>query len=1046
MYYKQIRKITGLLLSLLVLTTINAQKLDWESPKTVEINKEPAHASFFGYESERLADKGDMSQSAYYKLLNGNWKFSWAKNPSSRIKDFYSKDYDASKWKTIPVPSNWQLHGYGYPIYVNTHYEFADQRAPFTEMKRPDPPHVPHDYNPTGSYIHEFEIPENWTEKRIVINFGAVSSAMYLWINGQKVGYSQGSKLPAEFDITKYVKTGSNKLAVEVYRWSDGSYLECQDFWRLSGITRDVYVYATPKTHIADFWAKAGLANNYLDGKLDLTVDLKSNSVQNVSVSVKLFEGTNEIYSESKTTELKDDKSISFTKEFPKIKSWSAETPNLYTLKIILKDEKGNILQAVNKKIGFRTSEVKNGQLLVNGQAIYLKGVDLHEHHETTGHVMDKETIIKDLSLMKQYNINAIRTSHYPQSEMFYNLCDQYGIYVVDEANIESHGMGYGPKSLAKKSKWKHAHLVRTQRMFERDKNHPSVIIWSLGNEAGNGKNFKATYAWLKKNDDTRPVQYERAKKDENTDLYVPMYSRVNNVENYAKSNPTKPLIQCEYAHAMGNSVGNLVDYWEVYEKYPSLQGGFIWDWVDQGLAEKTESGEKYWAYGGDYGPKGTPSDGNFLINGLIFPDRTIHPSLIEVKKQYQNISFSVVDVAKGKINIKNKFYFTDLSNYQLNWRLLKNGLEIVSKTVELPAIKPQNSELVNIDLPAISKDAEYYLQLYIVQKKGGNLIPDNHVIAGEEFALSPFKYPKDISGQATKLKISKNAGTYTIKGANFDVSINSASGLLESYTVNGEKLIDTAITPNFWRAKTDNDYGNFTFDQFKSWEKNSVERKLVSFEITDKNGNKIADNDEKSMVKVKSSFKLPDSSGNLTVEYLINGNAEIEVKTKLEGIGKPLPRFGNIIRLTDDYDQVEWYGRGPEENYIDRKMGSFVANYQRTVDELYVPYIRPQENGYRTDVRYVLFKNKEGNGILIEGLQLLSFSALHYNIDDLDAGKAGRVGHTYDLKKRPNVYVNLDYLQMGLGGDDSWWAGPMKKYLLRESNYSYSYIIKPLL
>ncbi len=1035
-----------LFFGILSISSIHAQnKPDWENPKIVEINKEPAHTSFFGYESEQLANEGVMLQSAYYKLLNGNWKFSWAKNPSVRIKDFYQKDYNASAWKSIPVPANWQLHGYGYPIYVNTHYEFADSRSPFTEMKRPDPPHVPHDYNPVGSYIHQFEIPGNWIGKRIVINFGAVSSAMYFWVNGEKVGYSQGSKLPAEFDITKYVKAGTNKLAVEIYRWSDGSYLECQDFWRMSGITRDVYVYATPETRIIDFWAKAGLVNNYSDGKLELTVDLVSKLAKEVSVLIKLFDGDKEIYSDHKNVVLNDENSISFSEVFPKVKKWSAESPNLYSLKIVLKDKDGNVLQATNQKIGFRTSEVKNAQLLVNGQAIYLKGVNLHEHHEKTGHVMDRETIIKDLSIMKQYNINAVRTSHYPQTEMFYELCDQYGIYVVDEANIESHGMGYGPKSLAKKSKWKHAHLVRTQRMFERDKNHASVIIWSLGNEAGNGKNFKATYKWLKDADATRPVQYERAKNDQNTDLYVPMYSQVGKLENYAKSNPEKPFILCEYAHAMGNSTGNLVDYWDMIEKYPSLQGGFVWDWVDQGLVEKTESGEKYWAYGGDYGPKGTPSDGNFLLNGLVNPDRTIHPGIIEVKKQYQNIAIRVVDIKKGQFLLKNKFYFTDLSNYYLSWKLLKNGLELAAKTWQIPAVKPQMAESVNITLPEISKEGEYYLQIYILQKDAENLIPANHIIAAEEFALSSFKFPEAVSESTKTLKVSKEKGTYKIKGENFEVVVNTVSGLLESYTINGENLIDTAIIPNFWRAKTDNDYGNFTFYRVKSWEKNSEERQLVSFKITDNTGGDIEANVETPLISIKSEFKLPESSGNLSVEYIINGHAEIEVKTTLDGISKPIPRFGNIIRLKNDYDQVEWYGRGPEENYIDRKTGYFVANYTRSVDELYVSYIRPQENGNRTDVRYILFKNKAGKGIMIEGRQLLSFSALHYTIDDLDAGKAGRVGHTYDLEKKSNVYVNLDFLQMGLGGDDSWWAGPMKKYLLRESNYSYSYIIKPL-
>jgi len=1044
-------KIIILIITMIYLSTtmIQADQPDWENQSIVAINKLAPHASFFGFESETKAMEGKMYNSDFCQLLNGNWKFNWAKNPAERPVDFYKKNYDDLNWKTIPVPANWQLHGYGYPIYVNTRYPFADPRFPFTDMgKDPNPPQVPKDYNPVGSYKTTFQIPEEWDGRRTILHFGAVSSAMYIWVNGKKVGYSQGSKTPAEFDITNYIKPGNNSLDVEVYQWSDGSYLECQDFWRISGITRDVYVYSTPKTRIQDLWIKAGLVNNYTHGDFSLDIELRADQSIKTTVEVALLDRNSTIYSEKKSIAISEKTTAMFQKVFPEIKQWNAEIPNLYTLIIVLKDNQDKVLQATSRKVGFRTSEVKNGQFFVNGKPVYLKGVNLHEHHDKTGHVIDEKTMMKDIELMKQYNINAVRTSHYPQPERFYELCDKYGIYIIDEANIESHGMGYDEKSLAKDPTWGSAHLERAQRMVERDKNHACVIIWSMGNEAGNGVNFQETYKWIKKRDDTRPVQYERALQEWNTDIFVPMYWGIEGIAKYAEKNPYRPLILCEYAHAMGNSVGNLQDYWDTIEKYPALQGGFIWDWVDQGLLETTKDGQEYWAFGGDYGPEGVPSDGNFLINGLVFPDRTIHPSLIEVKKVYQNVDFKDVNVEKGEIEIFNKFFFSDLSSYYLKWNFLENGKSMAKGTKDIPELDPQASARIQLDLPKLS-NKEYYLQVEAVQKEAKNLIPKDHVIAREEFQLSDYTYRKDIEQSADKqISINNDGEQIKISNSQFMVTINRETGLLESYTLDGTQLIEKPVIPNFWRAPIDNDFGNQMQKRYAAWKKASHNRVFKALTIKDEGGEIIdreINNAER--VKVVTNFGLPDVAALLQITYIINGSGEIYIETVVNGLSEDapdLPRFGNIITMPKTFNIVKWYGRGPDENYWDRNTASFVAEYTSDVNDLYVPYVRPQENGYKTDVRWVSLTNEEGQGILIEGTDLISFSAHHFTVEDFDAGDK-RTGHTYDLKKRPHVFLNLDYKQMGVGGDDSWWARTHDEYLLKPIDYKYSFIIRPL-
>ena len=646
---------------------------DWENPEVIGRNKEVPHTTIISYPTEKMALTGNKEDSPDYLSLDGEWKFYYSDSPDKRPFWFFKNDYNTRFWDNITVPSNWQLKGYDVPIYVNIKYPFEA-----------NPPLIDHKWNPVGSYKRSFAIPGEWKDKEVFLHFGAVSSAFYVWVNEEMVGYSEDSKLPAEFNITKYLKNSKNTVSVEVYRWSDGSYLEDQDFFRLSGIQRTVFLHARPKERINDFFAGAGLKNGFKDGVLDLvTTIIGADSVEkDLSLDASLFDGGTRIYSELKQFKLSEGKAnVDFNKSFSNIKRWSAESPDLYTLVLTLKDNNGEILECVSSKLGFRSVEIKNSQLLINGIAVYLKGVNMHEHDPVNGHVVDEATILSDILLMKSNNINAVRTSHYPQQELWYEMCDKYGLYLIDEADIESHGIGYNKdKTLADKPEWAAAHLARIEGMVERDKNHPSVIIWSMGNEAGDGNNFLNAYKWIKGRDKSRPVQYERAEKSTNTtethtDIWCPMYADIKTIENYALDTANKrPLILCEYAHSMGNSTGNLQDYWDVIEKYPKLQGGFIWDWVDQGLLTKSTDGKEYWAYGGDFGEEGVPSDGNFCINGLVWPDRTPHPALAEVKKVYQNVSFEAIDLAKGKVRIRNKYNFTNLSEFIIGWVVVSDG------------------------------------------------------------------------------------------------------------------------------------------------------------------------------------------------------------------------------------------------------------------------------------------------------------------------------------------------------------------------------------
>lgn len=1053
------------------------EPLDWENPEVFNINRENPHATFISFNDEQTALEAIKKNSPNYISLDGKWKFNFSNTPDARPFWFFKNDYDTRDWKEIDVPSNWQMKGYDVPVYTNIPFPFVlyrkiygvrDEKYNEKNSGRPEkiePPYVTHDWNPVGSYKRNFTIPDEWKNKDVFLTFGAVSSAFYVWVNEELVGYSEDSKMPAEFNITKFLKKGDNSLAVEVYRWSDGSYLEDQDFWRLSGIQRTVFLHARPKVRINDFFAIGDLENNYNDGMLNLEIHLKgpAESKDEFTVEASIYDGSDKIYTETKNITMSDeDETVKYSKSFPAVKKWSAETPSLYSLVLTLKDKNGNTLESVSSKTGFRKVEIKNSQLLVNGVAIYLKGTNMHEHHDVEGHVVDEATILKDIRVMKSHNINAVRTSHYPQQELWYEMCDKYGLYLIDEADVESHGTGYNPNvTLADKPEWLGQHLDRITRMVERDKNHPSVIIWSMGNEAGDGHNFLTSYQWMKQRDVTRPVQYERAEKETNaperhTDIWCPMYASIENIENYAKDiKNDRPLILCEYAHAMGNSTGNLQDYWDVIEKYPKLQGGFIWDWVDQGLLKTSESGEKYWTYGGDYGEPGMPSDGNFCLNGLVWPDRTPHPGLNEVKKVYQYVGFEPIDLKAGLIRITNKYDFTNLSEFNFDWEVVSDGNVIQSGKIPVPDMKPKAGLNVMVPVEEFepSPGAEYFLNLRFSRTEEWNYVPENHVYATAQFKL-PVEGPKESfkMNALSVLQTKTEDKVLEVSGENLKLIFDLASGKLTSYNFRGRELMLKGPEPDFWRPPTDNDYGYNMDKQFGVWKKAGERTVVTKANISQPDMGKVI---------VSFNYDISDPDGQKIAGYAtsftIFGTGDILVKnqfSKLSDKIAEIPRMGMQMQLPAEFANLRWLGRGPHENYSDRNTSAEVGLYESTVADQYTPYIRPQENGYKTDTRWLTLTDDNGNGLLISGDPLICFSALNYLHDDFESpGKLSQYRkdaitantHTIDLKQRDLVNLNVDLGQMGVGGDNSWGARIHPQYRLTGNKYEYTFRIRPV-
>ena len=1030
----------------------------WENPGVVHINREKPRASFVTFPDAEQARRHlrDLDASPHTLSLNGTWKFNYADRPADRPLNFYESEYDVSDWADLEVPSNWEVQGFGYPIYTNVDYPFAPTD--------PNPPHIPHDNNPVGSYKRTFDVPPEWDGREIFVRFDGVSSAYYLWINGQAVGYNEGSKTPAEFRITPYLTDGTNQIAVEVYRWSTGSYLEDQDFWSLSGIFRDAYLFSTPSVHIRDYFARAGLANDYADGTLRLEVELRDFEGRrgDYSVEYAVYDGRSLALAGKEAVRPTGDSTlVVFEGTIPGVRRWTAETPELYDLVLTLRSPSGDILEAIGSRIGFRSVEIKDAQLLVNGVAVYLKGANMHEHHPVTGHTVDEATMRKDIELMKKFNLNAVRTAHYPQQERWYELADEYGLYLINEANIESHGMGYAQhETLANRPEWALAHHDRTVRMVERDKNHPSVIIWSLGNEAGDGWTMVDNYNWIHARDGSRPVQYEGYSwglTDEvlprHTDLYVPMYARVWDIERYAQSNPDRPLILCEYAHAMGNSVGNLGDYWDVIEQYPVLQGGFIWDWVDQGILTTNEAGEEFWGYGGDFGPPGTPSDANFVINGLIFPDRTPHPSLHEVKRVYQYIGFEEVDLSAGRIRIHNKYDFTDLADFVLNWEITADGAVVRSGSLSDIRHAPHEQKIVSLGytLPRPEPGVEYLLNVNFSRKQPQGMVPAGHVVAEAQFELPVRSEASAVAiDEHPRVDIDQGAEVVRIVGPSFSAVFNNQNGSLSSLEFDGTEFIQKPLEPNFWRAPTDNDWGNRLPERAAVW-RTAPETRRVTYVQVDRLAEGAA--------KIIYDTVMRDLDGTEVADYrtvyTVFGSGDVLVENTFEKRSDELPelpRMGMNLHLHRDFDQITWYGRGPHENYWDRNRSADVGLYSGTVAEQYVPYIRPQENGYKTDVRWVAVTSGSGLGLLAVGeSEPLGIAAHHNIIADFTTPGAGILDrreavnrHSTDVKPRDLTSLDLDLRQMGVGGDDSWGAQTHDQYRLLDATYSYSFRLRP--
>lgn len=1018
---------------------VQAQEVpDWENPAVFATNKQEPHATLFPFESSSLALDRDETRSRYFQSLSGRWKFNWVQKPADRPVDFYVEDYDDSGWGEIPVPGNWEVNGYGVPIYLNLPYEFEE-----------NPPYIHHHYNPVGSYRRAFTIPDDWSGRQIFLHFGAVKSAMYVWVNGQKVGYSQGSKLPAEFDITPYVRTGSNVLAVEVYRWSDGSYLECQDFWRISGIERDVYLWSAPKQHVRDFFANAGLDDGYQDGLLDLTVHIANYdaaAANDLRLALQLLDPQSRrvegIDTVPRAVGVPAEGEVIERVQIPVAAParWTAETPHLYTLLIFLIGQGDELLEVISSRIGFRRVEIKDGLLQVNGVPITIKGVNRHEHDPVTAHVVSEGSMLEDIRLMKSLNINAVRTSHYPNHPRWYELADEHGLYIVDEANIESHGRGYHPDTtFGNDPEWKAAHLDRTIRMVERDKNHPSIIVWSLGNEAGNGVNFYATYDWIKQRDPSRPVQYERAVMDRNTDIFAPMYPSFERLIDYAETHNDRPLIMCEYAHAMGNSLGNFADYWEIIDRYPNLQGGFIWDWVDQGLLTTNDRGVTIFGYGGDFGPPGTPSDGNFLLNGIVFPDRRLHPSALEAKRVYQYIDVERLDLGRGRVRVINDYDFRSLAGVRLSWAITAEGVPLQSGQLALDPIPAGGSDEIILGYERVEPDpgTEYHLNLSFRMEEDSGLLPAGHEMAFTQLELESTAAPLRSISELFRVELSQTERFVSVTGNAFRAIFDKRSGLLVSYAYRDKQLILGGPRPNFWRAPTDNDFGGEWPRKLAVWKHAGADRSVTRFRVT---------RPVPSAVRIKVASRLNAGGSTLETSYMVLGNGEIIVDNRFvpgqQGLPR-MPRFGMRMEIPREFSNVEWLGRGPHESYWDRKASAPVGLYRGTVGEQFHPYIRPQETGNKTDVRWMALTNDEGAGLLIIGMPLLSMSALHYTVEDLDPGWSKRGWHAGELMERDLVALNIDYRQMGVGGINSWGMTALPEYSLEYGEHRYAFRLR---
>jgi beta-galactosidase len=993
-------------------------------------NKLAPVATFYRFPDRAAALEGTRTNSPFVKLLNGTWKFKYVRTPEERPTDFFAEGFDASGWDDVQVPSNWERQGFGQAIYTNVTYPF-DRNPPMIAGRNG---------NPVGSYRTTFTVPQEWKSRRLLIHFDGVESAMYLWVNGKEIGYSEDSRTPAVFDITEAVRDGENQLAVQVFRWCDGSYLEDQDFWRLSGIFRDVSLRSLPMAGVHDLEIKTDLDEDYKDATLtiDASLDNAADSAQKLTVEAELLDAdgkqigvakadATEVSANGKTT-------AKLSAEVTNPAKWSAESPTLYRLLITVKDADGAVVEVIPWNVGFREVEISDTILKVNGRRIVVWGVNRHEHDPITGHTMSMDSMIQDIKLMKQHNINTVRTCHYPNDPRWYDLCDEYGLYLIDEANIESHGMGYGRETLARDPRFAKAHMARTQAVVERDKNHASVIIWSLGNEAGNGQNFYDTYDWTKKRDPSRPVQYEQAGwRDRNTDIRCPMYARIPELSNFARNRPDRPLILCEYEHTMGNSGGNFQDYWDVIDAWPQLQGGCVWDWVDQGLLEKDKDGKEFWAYGGDFGDR--PNDDNFCCNGMVRADRQPNPSLLEAKHAYQPIKITAVNLHRGELRLHNKYAFSSLDHLQLEWTLEEDGVVIQKgEIIELETSAGADRVVtVPFAAPKLRAGREYFLTASLVLKENSPWAGKGHVVATEQFAL-PFGSPAEPLAKSELASASPRESSDEIEltsGA-LGVRINKKTGALESLRSDDQEYLAGPLVPNFWRVPNDNDDGSRMPQRLRVWRDAGPGSTLADVEI----------HGDRDPVTVTVTKKLPAKNSSLTIEYELDGRGWVRVKMTLDPDPAlpELPRFGMQLAVPAEFKNVAYFGRGPHENYSDRKSSTRASRFATTVEDFMHVYTRPQENGNRTDVRWVALTNDDGAGLLAVGAPLVNTSAWPFSMEDL-----GKAMHVNELPRRDFVTWNIDGAQMGVAGDDSWGALPHPQYALPSMPRAYEFVLRPV-
>ena len=1032
---------------------------EWHDLQVNEINRLPLHTLHFAYDPNDFAGTGaeylDKKKSMNYLSLDGTWKFNWVANADERPTDFYKTDLDDSKWNNIQMPGNWEMLGYGQPEYVNNGFAW---RGHFDQQ----PPAVPTKDNHVGSYRREINIPSNWDGKRVIAHFGSVTSNIYLYVNGKFAGYAEDSKVAAEFDITPFLKKGKNLIAFQTFRWCDGSWCEDQDFWRLSGPARENYLYARSKEHrLLDVRVETELKNNYKDGALNITAKLQGNTLAYFGLydpdgKEVIVTGTDNVRNGVAKYQLR----------VKNVRKWSAETPNLYTLVVSPIQNGGMYLpyEIVQVKVGFRKVEIKNKQFLVNGQPVLLKGANRHEIDPDEGYNLSEERMIQDIMMMKRMNINAVRTCHYPDDSRWYDLCDKYGLYVVAEANQESHGFQYGDDAAAKKPEFAKQIMERNQHNVSMFYNHPSIVTWSLGNETVMGDNFLKAYKWIKEQDKTRPVQYEQARRGEGTDIFCPMYYPVAASEKYAKDpNSPMPLIQCEYNHTMGNSGGNLSDYWNLIRKYPILQGGFDWDFVDQALhrnivkpmsilpykMNNEELRKIEYCYGGDYN-KYDPSDNNFNCNGIIGPDRQMNPHAYEVAYQYQNIWAKMVNAETGEVSVHNENFFRDLSNYALAWSLEEDGVETQNGTIadlDVPAQQTKNFT-IPYDKSKI-KGKEVFLNIDFRLKEAEPLLTAGQVMA---YAQLPVVTKQACCGDCSKMLAqghgkkkmklaAKKDNVVAVTTPNLTFKIDRSTGLISEYAYNGKSLLGEGGTlkPNFWRAPTDNDMGAGLQKKFKAWKNPQMNLKNIEVK-KDKKTNSVT---------ILTSFDMPEVQGQMDITYVVFANTGAVKVTEdfkaTEGAKvSDMFRFGMLMQMPYTMEKSNYYGRGPIENYSDRKDCMRIGVYTDDADNQYFPYIRPQESGTKSDIRWWKQTDATGLGLQVKSCTPFYASALHFDTEELDDGDEKEQRHSFDLKKSKFTNLFLDAAHMGVGGENSWGAWPLEKYRVHYGNKTFTFTLIP--